>query len=133
MTNLNTSVSALSGPARLNVGALLAFAALILIQITGGIDYPTIPPGLVISAAVIAIVVLGASWRSTSLLGLVWPAFLAFGMTQAKETEDRLSAPDELFTFVTTLAQALAITVALAAGVAAVVQAFRTTATQNSL
>jgi hypothetical protein len=123
MNLINTSD--LSTPAKLNVGALAAFAALILIQIAGGVDYPTIPPGAVISAIVIAVVVIGARSKWATALGAAWPLVLSIGMVLADETADRLSTPDDVFVFLTALAQATVIAIALVSGIAATARAFQ--------
>jgi hypothetical protein len=101
----------------LNVAAILAFGAMIVIQIAGGVDnYPTIPPGLVISIVVAAVVVLGAKWWWTSLFGAVWPAFLSVGAILAGATADNLGHPGDGFVFVTTLLQMAALATALVSG-----------------
>lgn len=110
----------------LNVTAILAFGVMIVVQIAGGVgNYPTIPPGLVISIVVAAVVVLGAKWWWTSLLGAVWPAFLTVGAIAAGATADNLSDPGDGFAFVTTLLQVAALATALVAGLAFAVSRFR--------
>jgi len=61
-----TQRTALTPASALNVAGLLAFGAMIIVQIAGGIDdYPTIPPGLVISLVVVALVVFVQRFWST--------------------------------------------------------------------
>lgn len=64
----------------LNVAGLLGFGTMIVVQIATDVqDYPTIPPGLVISLAVVALIVVGTRWWWTSILGALWPLFLTVG------------------------------------------------------
>lgn len=120
-----TQRTALTPAGALNVAGLLGFGAMILIQIAGGIDdYPTIPPGLVISLVVVALVVFVRRFWST-VLGAVFPTALAVGAVLAEETADRVGDTGETFTFVTSWVQLVALVVALVAGWAAVAQQAR--------
>lgn len=111
---------------KVNAAAILAFGALIVIQIAIGVtDYPTIPPGLVISLAVVAVVVLAYRWRCSSLAGLLWPIFLLVGAALAPQTADHLARPDDTLIFVSSVLQLVVLGIALAAGAVAVVQRFR--------
>lgn len=116
----------------MNVVGLLAFGATIAIQIAGGVDYPTIPPGLVISVVVAAVVVVGAKWWWTSLFGAVWPLFLTVGAVFAGVTADNLSDPGDGFVFTTTVLQMLALAGALVTGVLFALQRFRDRASAGS-
>ena len=99
------------------MAGLLIFGAMILIQIIGGVDiYPTIPPGLVISVAVAAVVVLGARWWWTALVAAAWPAFLAVGAVASNIRGTSLDL-DDSFVLITWLVQMSALAVALVAGI----------------
>jgi hypothetical protein len=65
-----------------NIAGLLAAAAGIVIQISTGVDYPTVPPGpiiLVVAAAIVA----STSRRWASYVGVIVPLFLLVGGTIA--------------------------------------------------
>lgn len=101
----------------LNVAGLLGFGTMIVVQIAGGMDnYPTIPPGLVISLAVIALIVLGARWWWTALAGALWPLFLAVGAVASTTRRDK-SWFDNNFVLVSTIVQMAFLALALVAGV----------------
>jgi hypothetical protein len=109
--------------ATLNVAGLLVFGAMILIQIIGGVDvYPTIPPGLVISVAVAALVVLGARWWWTALVAAAWPLFLAVGAIARGTSLDL----DDPFVLTTWLIQMSGLAVALVFGIVFAWQRLRT-------
>ena len=94
----------------LTVAGLVAAAAGIAIQVLSGVDeYPTIPPGLVILLVVAGLIILGARWRWTPLLGVAVAGFILFGA------------------FVTpgTAIQMLGLCVALLAGIVAALQGAR--------
>lgn len=111
---------------RLNAIGLLAFGALIVVQIIGGVDdYPLIPPGLVISLIVVALVVFGRAWRWTAVVGVLWPVFLTVGAFLAAGSTDALSGDDGTFVQVTSIVQRLWLAVALVGGVVALVQRYR--------
>lgn len=119
-------------PARLsrasdtNLSGLLGFSALIVVQIVGGVDaYPTIPPGLVISLAVSALVVFGVRWRWTTLVALAWPIMLTVGAILASGTLEALSGDQGVFVQVTAIVQRVALVVALIGGAVAVGQRYR--------
>jgi hypothetical protein len=62
------SSSSFSG--KLTVVALLDAAAGIAVQIVSGVDYPTVPPGLIILLAASGIVAFGP-WRWTPMAGVL--------------------------------------------------------------
>jgi peptidoglycan biosynthesis protein MviN/MurJ (putative lipid II flippase) len=99
------------------VAGALAFGVSIPIQIIGGIDpYPVIPPGLVISVAVAALLWYGAKWRWTALVGAAWGVFMTVGAIAAHATSHYLVEPGNTFGFLSTWFQTLCIAVMLAAG-----------------
>ena len=70
---------------------LALVAASIVIQARAGVDFPTVPPALVVSLALGAtLLVVRRPW--ILLLGLVWPAFLAVGAVASGSLE-RLEEP----------------------------------------
>jgi hypothetical protein len=118
--------SGLSRASIVNLGGLLGFSAMIVVQIAGGVDaYPTIPPGLVISLAVSALVGFGVRWRWTTLVALAWPIWLTIGAVFASGTLESLSGDQGIFVQVTSIAQRVALVVALVGGAVAVVQRYR--------
>ncbi|MPY79420.1 MAG: hypothetical protein GEV04_13220 [Actinophytocola sp.] len=99
---------------------------MIVVQIAGGVDvYPTIPPGLVISVAVAALVVFGARWRWTALVALAWPIMLSIGAVLASGTLEALSGDQGVFVQVTGIVQRVALVVAVIGGAVAVWQRYR--------
>jgi hypothetical protein len=108
-----------------NVAGLLAFGVMIIVQIAGGMDnYPTIPPGLVISIAVVALIVLGARWWWTAIAGALWPLFLTVGAIAATAKSDK-SRFENMFVLTTTIVQMAFLATALIAGFAFAVQRLR--------
>jgi hypothetical protein len=108
------------------VVAALAFGASIPVQIVGGIDpYPLIPPGLVLSVAVAALLWFGAQWRWTALVGVAWGAFMTVGAIASHATSHYLVEPGNTFGFLTTWCQTLSIATMLVAGLTYAVQRYR--------
>lgn len=100
-----------------NVVGLLGFGLMIVVQIAGGVeDYPTIPPGLVISLAVVVLVMLGSRWWWTAIVSALWPLFLAVGAVAATANNDK-SKFDNNFVLGTTIVQLAFLAAALVAGV----------------
>lgn len=121
----------LSPAMMLTVVGLVAVAVGIIIQIAAGVDdFPRIPPGAVISLAVVALIVLGSRWWWIPIAGTIWAVFLlvgAFVSAGARDRmTDRLSAPGEFGAFAGTLVMVLGIVLALVAGIVATVQNSRT-------
>lgn len=122
----DTSTPSMSVATRLNVIGLLGFGALIVVQIIGGVDvYPLIPPGLVISLVVVALVVFGHAWRWTAVVGVVLPVFLTVGAFLAAGSMEALSGDAGTFVQVTSIVQRLWLAVALVGGAVAVWQRYR--------
>ena len=70
----------LSLAGKMNALGLIAFAIAIFIEVISGSDlYPKIPPGIIISILVAALVFFGANWRWTAIIGLLFPIFLLIG------------------------------------------------------
>ncbi|MER6975249.1 hypothetical protein ABT304_29600 [Nocardioides sp. NPDC000445] len=126
MTTTQTVQPRLSLASLVNLGGIIVFGAMIVVQIAGGVDnYPTIPPGLVISLAVIALTVLGARWRWTTLVALTWPIVLGIGAVLASGSMEALSGEQGLFIQVTGIIQRATLVVGIVAGAMAAVQRYR--------
>lgn len=125
-TQVNTRAGQLPTADKLNITGILCFGAMIVVQIAGGMDnYPTIPPGLVISLLVVGLLVVGARWRWTRIAGAAWPVLLVVGAVLASDSLGALSGDDGVFVQITSIVQRLFLAVALIAGVVALVRAYR--------
>ncbi len=89
--------SSLSPASKLTVVALIA-AAGIVIQIVAGIDFPTIPPGLIILLVAVGLVAFGRWWW-TPIVGTVVGLSQFIGLFLAEQGE-RLLDPGPLGGFV---------------------------------
>jgi hypothetical protein len=112
-----------SSPAvRLLVAGLVVTAAGMLVQYASGVDYPTIPPGPIISLAAAAVVAWGP-WRWAPVVGLVTALFISIGGLTATIAGNgftpQLSDPGAFGGFAGTLVQIAGLAVALAAGIVA--------------
>lgn len=108
----------LSSPAKLTVAGLIAAAAGIMIQIISGVDFPTIPPGLIILLVAAGLVAFGR-WRWTPLVGAVVGLLQLLGLFLADQA-DRLLDPSPLGGAVGLWIQLLGVIVAFAGIVATV-------------
>ena len=104
----------LSDMTKLNAIGFLVAAAGIVIQIIGGIDYPVVPPGLVILVVAAGLVTF-ARWSWVPYVGVVVPLFLLVGGAIAIANEDEPDRTD-VVGLVGTVVQALGVVVALVAG-----------------
>lgn len=103
---------------------VIVFALMIVLQIAAGVDvYPTVPPGLVISVAVVALVLAVRRFWAVVVAAL-WPTFLAIGAVLAGGSGP-ISAPQDAVAFVSAIVQFAALGTALVAGWMAVLQARR--------
>ncbi|MGH9270139.1 MAG: hypothetical protein ACRDZ2_02580 [Ilumatobacteraceae bacterium] len=100
--------------AKLNAAGLVVAAVGIVIQIVGGIDFPAVPPGLVI-VVVAAGLVAYTRWGWVSYVGVVVPVFLLVGGTLAISNEDEPNRTD-VVGLGGTVVQAIGLVVALIAG-----------------
>jgi hypothetical protein len=111
-----------SPAARLLVVGLVVAAAGMLVQYASGVDYPTIPPGPIISLAAAALVAFGP-WRWAPAVGLAVAAFISIGGVIATIAGNgftpQLSDPGAVDGFVGTVVQIVGLVIALAAGVVA--------------
>lgn len=108
--------------ARLLVAGLVVAAAGMLVQYGSGVDYPTIPPGPIISLAAAAVVARGP-WRWAPVVGLVTAVFISIGGVIATISGNgftpQLSDPGAFGGFAGTLVQIAGLVVAVAAGIVA--------------
>jgi len=80
---------------RFTIGALVAMAATIVLQLLGGADYPVVPPGLVLPLAAAALL----AWRPnlwTSLFALANGLWIGFGALVAPEVGDNIGSGNGL-------------------------------------
>lgn len=112
-----------SPAARLLVVGLVVAAAGMLVQYAAGVDYPTIPPGPIISLVAGAVVAFGP-WRWAPVVGLVAAVFISIGGVIATIAGNgftpQLSDPGAVGGFVGTLVQIAGLVIAVVAGVVAV-------------
>jgi hypothetical protein len=116
--------NSLSLAGKLTVAALLVAVAGIVIQIVSGVDYPTVPPGIVILLVAAGVVAFGP-WRWAPVAGVVVGLFLLVGFF-ASGAAARLLDPSQLGGFAGTWVQFMAVIVAVVVGTTATIQNFRT-------
>jgi len=114
-------ISRLSKPARAEAAALAIAAAGIVVQIIGGVNYPAVPPGLVILLAAAAMVAFLPWRRIGAVIGVLVGAFLFVGAFAAATGRYDLTHPGHPGAFAGTWLQLIAVAVAVVAGVAALV------------
>jgi hypothetical protein len=119
-----TQRSSLSLASKLTVAALLVAAAGIVIQIISGVDFPTVPPGLIILLVAAGLVAFGP-WRWTPVVGTVLGLWLLIGFSLSGEA-GRLLDPGQFGGFVGLWIQFLAVIVSVVAGTVATIQNYRT-------
>lgn len=108
---------------KVTVGALLVAAAGIVIQIVSGIDFPAIPPGLII-LLVAAGLVFFVAWRWAPIIGAVAALSQLFGLFAAGQGP-RLLDLSPLGGSIGLWIQLLGVTVASIAGITAAVRGDR--------
>jgi len=113
-TENTMSLTPVSDMTNLNAIGFLVAAAGIVIQIIGSIDYPAVPPGLVILVVAAGLVTF-ARWSWVPFVGVVVPLFLLVGGTIAIANEDEPDRTD-VVGLSGTAVQALGLVVALIAG-----------------
>ncbi|MFG2005341.1 hypothetical protein ACGFNU_39965 [Spirillospora sp. NPDC048911] len=110
--------------ARRLAGLGLAAAVVgIPLQIAGGVDYPVVPPGLLISAAAAALY-LFVPWRWTPVLGLVVTLFFCVGAVATANVRDQLGDPGQTLAFSGTVIQVIGLLVAFIYGLVAARESF---------
>jgi len=112
------TLSRLSRPARTEAAALAVAAVGIIIQIIGGVNYPAVPPGLIILLAAAALVAF-LPWRWASVFGVLAGAFMVIGAIGAANARYDLTHPGHPGAFIGTWIQLIAVVVAVVAGVMA--------------
>ena len=112
------TLSRLSQPARAEAAALAVAAAGIIIQIIGGVNYPAVPPGLIILLAAAALVAF-LPWRWVPVIGVLAGAFMVIGAIAAANARYDLTHPGHPGAFIGTWIQLIAVVVAVVAGVKA--------------
>ena len=100
-----------------NAAAMVVAMVAIVWQIAAGVDYPPVPPGLIVLAVAVA-VVLRVQARWARIVGIGVPLFLAVGGMIAND-DNALRHPSDAWPFVATVLQLTAVGVALVAGVLA--------------
>ncbi len=113
----------LSLASKLTVAALIVAAAGIVIQIVSGVDFPTVPPGLIILLAAASLVAFGP-WRWTPVVGIVVGLFLLVGFFASGQIGPLLD-PGWFGRFVGVWVLFLSVVVAVVAGTVATIQNFR--------
>jgi hypothetical protein len=116
--------SSLSLAGKLTVAALLVAAAGIVIQIVSGVDFPTVPPGLIILLVAAGLVAFGP-WRWIPAVGASVGLLLLVGFF-ASGTAGRLLDPIQFGRFVGVWVLFLAVIVAVIVGTTATIQNFQT-------
>jgi hypothetical protein len=112
------TLSRLSRPARTTAAALAVAAIGIVIQIIGGVNYPAVPPGLIILLAAAALVAF-LPWRWAPVFGVLAGAFMVTGAIAAANARYDLTHPGHPGAFIGTWIQLIAVVVAVVAGVMA--------------
>lgn len=108
-------------PARIDAAALLLAILGMIIQIAGGVKYPTVPPGIVI-LAVVALLMTFVSWRPVRLLGVVAPLFILVGGIISSTGRTNISDPGHFGPFIGTVIQFAGLAIGLLAGLASVLE-----------
>jgi len=112
------TLARLSSPARTEAAALAVAAAGIIIQIIGGVNYPAVPPGLIILLAAAALVAF-LPWRWAPVFGVLAGAFMVIGAIGAANARYDLTHPGHPGAFIGTWIQLIAVVIAVVAGVMA--------------
>lgn len=111
---------------KLNVVGLVAVASAIVIQLIAGVEYPTIPPGLIILPTAAALVAFGARWRWTSIVGLVVPLFMTVGgLVATPGLMGLLANASDVAVFSSAIIQLLGLLLAIITGFVATAQSYR--------
>lgn len=106
---------------RLAGAGLAVAAAAIPVQIAGGVDYPAVPPGLLILAAAAAVALLvRPKWAL--LLPTAAAAFLTVGAVVTENVRDALGDPGDALAFAGTAVQCAGLAVGLVCCVLALVE-----------
>jgi hypothetical protein len=105
------------------VGGLVAAAAGIVVQIVGGADYPTIPPGVPVLLAAAVLFAVRTRWAPPA--GLLVTLFICIGAVTTPNVRDHLADPSAMVTFVGTVIEIVGLAVGLIFGIAVVGRSIR--------
>ncbi|MFD4527878.1 hypothetical protein ACFWP7_28895 [Streptomyces sp. NPDC058470] len=108
---------------KLTIGGLTIAAAGIVVQILGGADYPTVPPGALLLLAAAGFFALRNRW--TPLIGVLIPVFIAIGAVATPNMGDQLGDTSEALTFAGTVIQLVGLAVGLICGLTVAAQSLR--------
>lgn len=111
--------SSLSPSIRLCATGLLIAAVGIIIQIAGGVNYPAIPPGLIILIVGAGLVLLAGRWAWTRIFGLAISVFMLIGAFAVPDARHHLTQPGHFGAFSGTIIQDVGVVIALVASLAA--------------
>ncbi len=109
---------------RVNVAALLGAAAGLVIQIAAGVDFPTVPPGLVVLLSATALVAF-VRQRWTSVVAVGVAAFLLVGLTLSGQVP-KMFDTEWLGRFIGLWVLFLALIVVAVAGIVVTIENYRT-------
>ncbi|MDQ3568696.1 MAG: hypothetical protein M3397_11540 [Actinomycetota bacterium] len=109
---------------KLTIFSLVAAAAGVVIMIVSGVDFPTIPPGLIILLIPAGLVAFGR-WRWTPIIATLAGLFIFVGYFLSGSTV-RLLDLSQFGAFIGLWLQFLASFVTVVAGIVATVQNYRT-------
>jgi hypothetical protein len=112
------NLSHLTRPVRTEAAALAVSGIGIVVQIIGGVNYPAVPPGLIIVLGAAALVAF-LPWRWAPLIGILAGGFMVFGGAAASQGRYDLTHPGHLGAFTGTWIEIIAAAVAVIAGVTA--------------
>lgn len=114
----------LSSPgSRVAIAALLVAAVGIVIRIVSGVDFPTVPPGLIILLAAAALVAFGP-WRWAPVVGVAGGLFLLVGFFASGQIGPLLD-PGRFGRFVGVWVLFLSVVVVVVAGTVAALRNYR--------
>lgn len=97
------------------VGGLVAAAAGIVVQIMGGADYPTIPPGVPVLLAAAVLFAIRTRW--TPPAGLLVTLFISIGAVTTPNVRDHLADPSAMVVFVGTVIELVGLAAGLIFGI----------------
>jgi len=115
-------INTLSTAGRVAVGSLTFAAAVLLQRVTGvGVEFPPVPPGLILLLVAIAAHLLIPRWWAP-VVGTAIPLMIAVGGFIAPEAREAIGEPGEVDVFLGTLAVLVGAVVAAVAGAITVVE-----------